>query len=301
MNLFEMHNVVIPTQIRDELEKRGSGRAVTYTVNSTIKPVLEALVVEKPTWKFSVCSCALVSSTPSSVMGEVRAFTVHDGHDLLGQVTRDYGGRNYKILITNERIREERQRAKGYKTEKPERAIAFVRKNFRRNTVLEHAKSKYRAAEEFLADAVNRHSTKLAQTNRVYIEAAQSYVLADGFETFLKYAQEHKTDQRWARALSAYSESQMMKQELASIGAVRQAFGAGKSALVIRDIDKYIVRIGDNVQIYDDNDFPEELRGKLGMLKLVEKEQIVPDTGCRVSDDVFVVLLEEPNKVSEGE
>jgi hypothetical protein len=67
---------------------------------------------------------------------------------------------------------------------------------------------------------------------------------------------------------------------------------------------QYIVRVGDNVQLYDDNTLPVEMRGKLGLLKLVEKEHFIDSAGCRVSEDVFVVVLDEeasPNNVNQGE
>jgi hypothetical protein len=34
------------------------------------------------------------------------------------------------------------------------------------------------------------------------------------------------------------------------------------------------------------------MRGKLGMLKLVNAQQIVEGVGCRVDDDTFVLLVE---------
>jgi len=45
--------------------------------------------------------------------------------------------------------------------------------------------------------------------------------------------------------------------------------------------------------LYDDNTLPQEMRGKLGMLKLVEAEQFVTDTGCRINDETFILILEE--------
>jgi hypothetical protein len=54
-----------------------------------------------------------------------------------------------------------------------------------------------------------------------------------------------------------------------------------------------MVKIGQDVQIYDDNTLPESMRGKLGMLKLVEAEHFISSVGCRINDEIFVVLTEE--------
>jgi hypothetical protein len=51
--------------------------------------------------------------------------------------------------------------------------------------------------------------------------------------------------------------------------------------------------VGDDVQLYDDNSLPETMRGKLGMLKLVDAEYFIENVGCRVNDEVFVVLMDE--------
>ena len=56
---------------------------------------------------------------------------------------------------------------------------------------------------------------------------------------------------------------------------------------------EYIVQTLDNVQLYDDTTLPEHLKAKLGMLKLVEEEQVVTGIGCRVSVDAFVVALDD--------
>jgi hypothetical protein len=78
-----------------------------------------------------------------------------------------------------------------------------------------------------------------------------------------------------------------------TIEEVRSKYGSGNAALVVLDQGKYIVKTGDNVQLFDDNDLPEQIRGRLGLLKLVEYKQMVTNAGCRVSSEVFVVVLDE--------
>jgi len=38
---------------------------------------------------------------------------------------------------------------------------------------------------------------------------------------------------------------------------------------------------------------PESMRGKLGMLKLVDSGFFLSDVGCRVNDEVYVVKVDE--------
>ena len=301
MDLFKLHNVVIDSNAIKELHRRAPDKKLQLGMCRTLHPVFSKLVVDKPTWRFNIPGFVGVTLNDADFNCEARSFHIFENGELLGTVSREFSSGYYKILITNERIKKERQRASGYKTDNVDRAIAFIRKNFRPNTTLENVNSKSEQAEEFLERALRNHEQKHRSVSHVYISAAQQYVLVDGFEAFLDYAKARAGDKHWDRVLSGYHTAEMLRQELASISAVREAFGAGNTALIIRDADKYIVRIGDAVKMVDDNGLHEELRGKLGLLKLVEKEQIVPDVGCRVSDEVFVVMLEAPNKVSEGE
>jgi hypothetical protein len=86
-----------------------------------------------------------------------------------------------------------------------------------------------------------------------------------------------------------------VKADMVTIQETTKAFQNQKTALVVLEGGKYIVKIRDNVQLYDDMTLPVELRGKLGMLKLVDNEAMVTGIGCRVSNEIFVLLMEEEN------
>jgi hypothetical protein len=81
---------------------------------------------------------------------------------------------------------------------------------------------------------------------------------------------------------------------------VQEEFTKSKTALVVKDLGKYLVKIGDNVELYDDNTLPVDMRMKLGMLKLVNDEQYITDIGCKVSSEIFVLLVDDLTNVSEG-
>jgi hypothetical protein len=81
--------------------------------------------------------------------------------------------------------------------------------------------------------------------------------------------------------------------DMKTIKEITQCMDEEKIALVVLEGGKYIVKIRDNVQLYGDTDLPYFLRAKLGMLKLVEDEAMVTGMGCRVSSEVFVVVLDE--------
>jgi hypothetical protein len=87
-----------------------------------------------------------------------------------------------------------------------------------------------------------------------------------------------------------------VRADMVTIEETTKAFQNHRTALIVLSDSKYIVKIRDNVQLYDDATLPVELRGKLGMLKLVEKEAMVTGIGCRVNDEIFVLILESEDE-----
>ena len=45
---------------------------------------------------------------------------------------------------------------------------------------------------------------------------------------------------------------------------------------------KYVVQQGEVLQEYESDTLPEHIKTKVGMLKLVEEKQVVPEIGVRV-------------------
>jgi hypothetical protein len=79
--------------------------------------------------------------------------------------------------------------------------------------------------------------------------------------------------------------------EMLTVEDIETKFKSGKdTSLVLLSNGKYVVKTGDEVQLYDDNTLPVDMRGKLGMLKLVEPEQMIEGVGCRATAEVFVLL-----------
>jgi hypothetical protein len=82
--------------------------------------------------------------------------------------------------------------------------------------------------------------------------------------------------------------------EMLTVTDIEAKFKSDKgTSLVLLSSGKYLVKTGDDIQLYDDNTLPLDMRGKLGMLKLVEPEQMIEGVGCRATTEVFVLLTAE--------
>ena len=137
----------------------------------------------------------------------------------------------------------------------------------------------------------NRERIK-AQEDSTVRKAAMDYINGPGLAHFLEYIGTQPPSVS-TPIFKAVEKAEEVRGEMLTIETIRQRFAKEETALVIKDSGKYLVKVRDNVQLYDDNTLPHEMRSKLGMLKLVEAETFLSNVGCRVNDEVFVLLLDE--------
>jgi hypothetical protein len=112
-----------------------------------------------------------------------------------------------------------------------------------------------------------------------------------GFPMFMEYIEKEALPSIAHKVRTARERLEATNVEMKTIEQVQSNFADGTTALVVKDSGKYLVRIGDNVNLYDDNSLPVDMRMKIGMLKLVENEQYITDMGCKVTDEIFVLLV----------
>lgn len=279
MNIFEFNNVTLSPEVAKVGYAKGNLKAHTLLKQTIVK-----LAPMYPLWQFVV---------PSVNMGyEVATFKVMANGQELGTISRLYHGNNYVIGVTNHRIAGSRIRGSEYKTKDVDKAVLKVKKTFFPRNPNELLSEAAKEAGNFLFEqemgkerALNKHEFHIK-------EAMFSYVQGAGFQGFLAHAQ--TLEPRVRDNLIAQLEAKtQLRMEVKSIAETRRQFDDEIAALVVRDSGKYLVRINDNVQIYDDNTLPESMKGKLGMLKLVDAGFFLSDVGCRVNDEVFVVKTDE--------
>jgi len=147
------------------------------------------------------------------------------------------------------------------------------------------------------AEKVMSHQKRLKEREKYSAEstiktAAHTFIMGTGFPLFLEHIKTGAEHER-NKIMMAMEEDKRLADEMMTIEKAKAEFEAGKTALVIKDGGKYLVKIGDKIDLFDDNTLPDWMRGKLGMLKLVQAEAFISDTGCRVNDETFVLIVEE--------
>ena len=265
-NLFDQPNVhANPTWKSD---------AILHT-NVSLYHVLSPFL-SRPGWKFIGMKNEYMHRGNEFVC---LGFVVYDGDEALGTVKVDYKARSYAITVTNERITAKRERGSGYSTGETDKAILAIRKHFYRRERTERLDKARTAASQLLhIEASDKSGRRRQAWDQVHVHAKE--FIAMNMELYLR---------DFPAIAPRLEQAEITDAEMKTVEDIKTAFDKGLSLLVVRDGTEYIVRRGAEVKVYDDDSLPFEIRSKLGMLKLVDKGQMVSDVGCKVDAEVFVI------------
>lgn len=287
MNTLELNNVELSTKTAKSVND--STRELKG-VDKLIDPVVQRLAVLNPLWRFMVESVTYDNSTDPQSLKAVK-FKVMEAGEELGTISKEYHGRDYVIQISNERIGKDRVRRGGYKTKDADKAILKAKKMFFKLKPNERIDKAMKDASGVIQQQARRKNNEKHDHASTIQTAAHKFIMGTGFPMFLEHIKTMAESEQ-IKIYKAQAEHKRIGEEMLTIDKVKSQFENGKTALVIKDDGKYLVKIGDAIQLYDNNTLPDDMRGKLGMLKLVEAEAFVSNVGCRINDEVFVLVVE---------
>lgn len=275
MNALDLNNVLLP----DGADKS------TAVIVSPLAPVMWELANKNPRWMFKA----------DTVKANVAfKFVVFLEKEHLGYIstTQQYtrtGGAKRVIAVSNKRIAKTMNRRDYVSTADGKKAIALVTKWFYPENIVEKMNAAATLARKSIGEVLWSKNSESAEYNRVTKNAVADFInTSDGVAALTKYL----TDACKHEVLMSMQQGVVLNKEIKTIQDIQTGVSDGtKTALVVLDAGKYLVKTGEDIALYDDTTFPIELRGKLGMLKLVLPQQFVSDTGCRISDEVFVIVL----------
>jgi len=271
---------------------RGDGVKVQSIITPFLQPFIEKLALKYPQWTFEEDNTNYKwdNSTGKSIKTDLQAthFKVLDKREELGQVyTQSYhSSHGQQFCIDNFRVSQLRERGNGMKTIHEKKALKHVDKFFGKKNLDE----KLRDATTQAQHCVNRVSSDLGQKfdwewNRLS-EVSKQFIVGRYWEEFVEYANNvipnntvdmNKMPEKFERKIAGQQVSDALRED--------------KHYLVYVDGQNYaIFRKNEPTQIKVSEELPEFIRRSVGMLKLVEDNQIVSGIGCRVNATTYVVL-----------
>ena len=294
MNTLSLSNVVVGEDLQKSMDKEGLKLSGVYGM---LDPVVSRLASLNPLWTFVINSSGLGTGSNRVASG----FSVKLDGEELGTIGLSYMGQRGKVIaISNDRIGKGRQRTDSYRTVDADKAILTAKKMFGKMNPNERISKAKDAAERVVSRASwNKERDRTAQVNNVRAELIL-WAEGKGHPLFMEYVNNEAHPQIKQKIATSMEKAELLDTEMKTIERVQKDFSDNKTALVVKDTGKYLVKIGDNVDLYDDNTLPLDMRMKMGMLKLVEDEQYLTDVGCKVSSEIFVLLVDELTNVSKG-
>lgn len=275
MNPLALPNVTVAQSLHAP-----DGSRPSLTIRTQLSELMWSVASANPMWELRI-----VNARSNSVQ-KVRIF--QEG-ETLGEIGVDYFGTrgNFAVYVVNDRIAATRQRNNGRQySEDNKRLLSAIKKNFSRKTVTEKVEEAKNHAARALNSTVWDLSNQTMRATSTVSEPAVAYVLGAGREMFVQHLIATGQSQH-VNKLDALQEADSMAKT--SI-AIKDLYDKNKLALVILDNDKYIVKYAVNTEMHTNDSFPASLRRSLGMLKLVEKGQIVSNSGMRVDESIFILV-----------
>lgn len=263
-----------------------------FVVEKPLNEIMWKVITENPTWEFRVPEYyAQIKSATADEKARITVtkFAVFKDGEEIGKIDRDYrydqGG--HVFSITSNAIRMERERISAYRTKDAKKALAAIKKTFSNKSVGERVSEALGEAARVVSKQAGQKRSNHQSALHSLIPLMRSFAFIQHPDEFKKYA----VISGQAHNLAKIKETEA---EMLTVTDIEAKFKTDKgTSLVLLSNGKYVVKTGDEVQLYDDNTLPLDMRGKLGMLKLVEPEQMIEGVGCRATTEVFVLLTAE--------
>jgi len=266
-------------------------------VSATLDPVVSRLATLNPRWMFIVTGSVFAGNNTR----RASEFEVRMDNEVLGELGLvNSHSRGTLISVSNDRISAKRQRSNAYRTDNAEKAILAAKKSFGRMNAGERLdKAKAEAGKVLSQASWNKERQHREQAGHINA-AMYNWVRNEGERLFLEFVKTQMPVADAKKVLDAHERERVLAMEMKSIAEVQKLYGNDETLLVVKDGGKYLARMGEKLDIYEDATLPMDVRMKLGMLKLVEDGEFITEVGCRVSSEIFVLQADLTN-VSQGE
>lgn len=249
-------------------------------IHPAIPTMLDRLMKERPTWRFK-------SEQPlyTNLKPRLTHFEIYDGDEQLGRLWVEHHWRDETVryFFVNPRINKERDRGGAAYSTKPEVAAKRILKSFHLKTPSE------RAAE---AGALVRKSvTEIFNTAQYPFRRAQSTMADQLFRYAVAHWDtiRHNFDDGIAK-LDLPTLAQDSKDALALYNAMDNNDGF---IVRIESNGAYLISCGESTSTFTDSTLSDNMRGALGLLKLLDDNSYVPNVGVRIRSNLYFVWAKQ--------
>ena len=267
-------------------DKFGEGEKESI-IDPFLKSFVEKLALKYPQWTFEEVHN---TANHNNKTYEAYRFNVVDKREVLGTIDKEYtsnGG--WRYCVDNHRINGVRERGRGMKTIHEDKALKHVGKFFGKKNVNE----KFTEATQVIGSALGSiHNQKRWDLSHKW-EALSTHTQKFIHDNYAMFAS--------SVTISKPSDTTNLEKlpsaiaEFSSVDAMQEALRKGDAYIVFIDGVNYSIQKGkDPLEIKASEELPDFMRRAVGLLKLVEDNQVIDGVGVRANETTFLVM---PNNV----
>lgn len=261
-------------------------KAKTYDKRMQISARLAPLAFEAakkfPRWKF-------VGSDTWEYPDyfDITRFTVYENREKIGVIDTNQTRQGIKYGIGNERIKKARKRGGVTETGDLKKALKIMAKSFGGKTTTEKLNE---ASAKLSGQLHSGNAAAQAQYN-----SAMHALKRDLDDYILANLEEVSAAAIAAGAKpSAINSIPQMKEDYYTTHQIAKAYSTYKGLFILINGSDYLVQDGEepSALTLSSDQLPGNIKGKLGMLKLIEDNHFMKDAGYRLNATTFFVLKE---------
>lgn len=255
-----------------------------YTIDAFMKPLVEQLALKYPQWTFNGVSVAMDNQKKEAV---VYRFKIIDRREELGAISKEWTRNGNRYLVDNHRIDSMRERGRGMKTIHLDKAVKHVSKYFSKKNLNE----KLREADKLARESLERVGQTKGWRMR---ELWNNHQIGMELQKYLVSVFPHALTMLDPNIASKLEDFPIRVNELHESLAMSEKLLSNNMHLVLLDGMDYAIQKGNEPPtIKASEQLPEYMRKAIGLLKLVEDNQIMQDIGFRVNANTFFVVNKE--------
>lgn len=266
--------------LHEEMTAKPSHPHNTYTLHPMLAQLLDILAVKYSQWVFKCSSFKEKEPNKVTIMG----FSVLDKGNMVGKVgldTRYHRSRGsercYKIY--NERISRSRERGSSTLTTNIKHAVKVIESFFTPAPIRERMEDLFNVGR-------NNLSMEQRRVERDYRD--QHHEVSPYIRAYIDKHKEHLM--QWLPPDAAAKLVTMFELGTKTEMMRGMSEAANEMLTVLIEDDKYTVLHNGNISVLQQNHLPQEMRQRLGMLKLVEFGEAIPNVGIRIRSDAFLIV-----------
>ena len=285
MNPMQLKNVVVPDKIRSFYQL--TPQTELMPPRYMLEEVIWGVATKYPHWELRVESGIKHAAEDAFT---AHKFAVYQDREKLGEICLERYRRQYAVGISNARIRGTLDRGDTNYTTNSAKALSTIKKMFSLATTHERVDNAVKKVDGDMRKVEWSAKRKVQGILDSIRTTVMDYTLDHARQEYEAYVREQPNGARLLSELSTYDKDLA---DLGTVEEIKQAVAAGRTCVVVLSNGSYIIQRRDGAVVaYDDSTLPNNLRGKLGLLKLVTDSQMVAGVGFRVDECTFLVVTE---------